>query len=141
MEPAWSTTVAGKHLAGRRKRDTTPEVLLRKALHASGARFRLQRNLARGCNPDLVLPKMRIAVFVDGCSWHSCPLHGRRTPWTGPNAVLWAEKMTRDAARDARSTAIAQELGWIVARIWEHDINASASEAAARVLDTFVDPP
>ena len=118
-----------------------PEVLLRKALHASGARFRLQRNLARGCTPDLVLPKMRLAVFVDGCFWHSCPQHGRQTPWTGPNAVLWAEKMTRNRARDERSTAIAQELGSTVVRVWEHDIEASASDASAQIRGAFVDQP
>ena len=141
MQPTWTSTVAGKHLAGRRKRDTTPEVLLRKALHATGARFRLQRNLARGCTPDLVLPKMRLAVFVDGCYWHSCPAHGRQMPWTGPNADLWAEKMARNQARDERSTVIAQELGWTVVRVWEHDIEASASDTAARVLEAFVDQP
>jgi len=141
MEPTWTSTAAGQHLAGRRKRDTTPEVLLRKALHATGARFRLQRNLARGCTPDLVLPKMRLAVFVDGCFWHSCPQHGRRTPWTGPNAVLWAEKMTRNRASDERSTVTAQNLGWTVVRVWEHDITANASDTAARVLEAFVDKP
>ena len=80
------TTRAGAHLAGRRKVNTTPEVLLRQAVHAAGGRFRLHRRIAKGCTPDFVLPSRRVAVFVDGCFWHGCPEHGRKTPWTGPNA-------------------------------------------------------
>jgi len=58
---------------------------------------------------------------------------------TGP--CLWAEKMTRNRVRDERATAIAQELGWTVVRVWEHDIAASASGAAAQILGAFDDQP
>ena len=111
-----------------------PEVLLRRALHAQGARFRLHPALAKGCTPDLVLPRHRVAVFVDGCYWHSCPEHGRRTPFTGPNAVLWERKMQRNRERDEASTAIAQALGWTVVRVWEHEVRADAVLSAVRVL-------
>lgn len=134
MAETWTSTDAGRHLAGRGKRDTGPEVLLRKALHRLGARFRVQRRLAPGCTADLVLPRHRLAVFVDGCYWHSCPEHGRQTPWTGPNAVLWEDKMRRNTERDARSTAIAQALGWIVVRVWEHEIVADSGKAAKAVI-------
>src|SRR3954469_12787159 len=109
----WVSTAAGRHLAGRRKESTAPEVALRKALHAAGARFRLHRELAKGCTPDIVLPGRGIAVFVDGCFWHGCPKHGRKTPWTGPNARLWFDKMQRNGERDLRSTALAEGLGWV----------------------------
>ena len=58
-----------------------------------GLRFRLQRQLAKGCTPDIVMPGRRLAIFVDGCFWHGCPKHGRKSAFTGPNAQLWAEKM------------------------------------------------
>lgn len=130
----WQSTTKGRHLGGRRKRDTEPEVLLRKALHAAGVRFRLQRQLAKGCTPDIVLPSRNIALFVDGCFWHGCPTHGRKTPWSGPNAELWADKMTRNAERDRRSTSLAEEAGWTVMRIWECEVRQSPEAVAASVL-------
>lgn len=131
----WTSTPRSRHLTGRKKTHTEPELLLRRALHAAGARFRLHRRLAPGCTPDVVLPGRRVAVFVDGCYWHSCPQHGRQTPWTGPNAALWEEKMRRNQERDHRSTALAQEAGWTVVRLWEHEVRADPVGAAARVLD------
>src|SRR4051794_15118519 len=103
---SWVSTRSGRHLRGRSKVDTEPEVLLRKALHALGARFRLHRTLSPGCTPDLVLPGRHIAVFVDGDYWHSCPMHGRKRPFTGPNASLWEQKMLRNKERDKRSTRL-----------------------------------
>lgn len=132
---AWVSTRSGQHLRGRRKTDTEPEILLRKALHALGARFRLHRTLAPGCTPDLVLPGRRIAVFVDGDYWHSCPLHGRKKPFTGPNSSLWEEKMQRNKDRDARSTKLAEEAGWVVVRLWECSIRHDPQEAARAVLE------
>jgi DNA mismatch endonuclease, patch repair protein len=130
----WVSTEAGRHLRGRSRRDTSPEVALRRALHAMGARFRVQRRLAPGCTPDVVLPRRGLAVFVDGCFWHGCPVHGR-TEWSGPNAWLWAEKMQRNRARDSASTGKAQSLGWTVVRVWECEVRADAASAAQRVLD------
>jgi len=89
----WVSTERGTHLAGRRRVNTAPEVLLHKAVHASGGRFRLHRRITKGCTPDFVLPSRHIAVFVDGCFWHGCPEHGCKASWTGPNAGLWADKM------------------------------------------------
>ena len=131
---AWTSTASGIHLRRRRKVDTGPEVLLRKALHAMGARFRLHRTIAKGCTPDIVLVSRRIAVFVDGDFWHSCPVHGRSTPFIGPNAHLWQDKMLRNRERDSRSTLLAQQAGWTVVRVWECAIRADADEAAAAVL-------
>ena len=76
----------------------------------------------------------RLAVFVDGCWWHSCPVHGRKTPFTGPNAALWEAKMARNRERDLYSTTTAQSLGWTVVRVWECEINADSEAAARRVL-------
>lgn len=130
----WTSTSSSAHLSGRSKTNTAPEVLLRKALHAAGARFRLHRRIAKGCTPDIVLPGRHIAVFVDGCYWHSCPTHGRQTPFTGPNAALWEDKMRRNRERDVRSTALAEEAGWTVIRVWEHEVTSDPHAAAAKVL-------
>lgn len=129
----WVPTDRSRHLTGRASKDTAPEILLRRALHAAGARFRLQRRLAPGCTADLVLPGRRLAVFVDGCFWHSCPDHGR-SDWTGPNADLWKAKMRRNTERDRRSSETARRLGWTVVRIWEHEITADPPAAAQRIL-------
>lgn len=128
------STVAGRHLSGRRKENTAPEVALRKALHAAGARFRLHRTLAKGCTPDIVLPSRHLAVFVDGCFWHGCPQHGRKTRWTGPNAELWLAKMRRNHERDEYSTQMAVALGWTVARVWECSVREDPKLCAAGVL-------
>ncbi|QBX55054.1 very short patch repair endonuclease [Nocardioides seonyuensis] len=130
----WTRTPKSAHLSGRTKTNTHPEVLLRRALHAAGARFRLHRRIAKGCTPDVVLPGRHVAVFVDGCYWHSCPEHGRRTPFTGPNAGLWEDKMRRNRERDLRATALAEEAGWTVVRVWEHEVTRDAAAAARRVL-------
>ncbi|MBO3085177.1 very short patch repair endonuclease [Cellulomonas fengjieae] len=133
MPERWVATAQGRHLAGRTKVSTRPEVRLRSALHAAGFRFRLHPQIAKGCTPDLVLPRHRVAVFVDGCFWHGCPTHGRRTPWSGPNALLWEAKMQRNRVRDERSTRLAQEAGWTVLRIWEHEVTADVALAVERV--------
>lgn len=135
MGDTWVPTSRGRHLAGRSKVNTAPEVALRRAVHALGGRFRLHPRLAKGCTPDFVLPRRRVAVFVDGCWWHSCPEHGRKTPFTGPNAALWTNKMVRNQERDVRSTVLAEQLGWSVVRIWEHEIREDAAAVAQRVLE------
>lgn len=134
MPSTWVSTSRGRHLRQRRKTHTEPEILLRKALHAAGARFRLHRRLAPGCTPDIVLPRHGLAVFVDGDYWHSCPVHGRHTPFTGPNAALWEDKMRRNRERDRRSSKVAQELGWTVARVWECAVRSDPAHVAQEVL-------
>lgn len=129
----WTSTAAGRHLAGRVKESTAPEVALRRALHSAGLRFRLHPNVAKGCTPDLVLPRHHVAVFVDGCFWHGCSQHGRRAPWTGPNAELWARKMERNRQCDNRSTTLAEDAGWTVVRVWEHEIAGDVNAVVERV--------
>ncbi|WP_222936646.1 very short patch repair endonuclease [Streptomonospora sp. PA3] len=138
---SWTSTARGQHLRGRQKEDTEPEILLRKALHALGARFRLHRRLAKGCTPDLVLPGRRLAVFVDGDYWHSCPVHGRKRRFTGPNAERWEEKMARNKERDVRSSHLAQEAGWTVVRVWECTVRKDPQAAAHAVLAGESPPP
>ena len=141
MGEVWSSTHSGQHLRGRKKVHTEPEILLRRALHASGARFRLHRRIAPGCTPDLVLPRRKLVVFVDGDYWHSCPVHGRKRPFTGPNADLWTKKMIRNQERDTRATLLAEAAGWTVVRLWECTIRTNPERAALAVLDGLTLPP
>jgi DNA mismatch endonuclease (patch repair protein) len=73
--------------------------------------------------PDLVFPKERIAVFVDGCFWHGCPQHGR-TPRSRQG--YWREKLARNRARDREAARLLREKGWRVLRFWEHDLPVPA---------------
>ncbi len=99
-----------------RGKDTKPEMLLRKGLHARGFRFRLHRRDLPG-RPDLVFPKYRAVVFVHGCFWHGhdCPLFKR--PAT--NAEFWERKVERNRANDAAALDALQRRGWRVTVVWE----------------------
>ena len=134
MGQRWVTTSRSAALSARRSRDTAPEVELRRALHAAGARFRLQRRIAKGCTADLVLPRWRVAVFVDGDFWHGCPTHFPDRQPAGPNAALWQQKFARTQERDRKATTTAQQAGWTVIRLWECEISVSPADTAARVL-------
>jgi DNA mismatch endonuclease (patch repair protein) len=80
------------------------------------------------------MPRRRIAIFVDGDFWHSCPVHGRTKPFTGPNAIQWTAKLRRNRIRDLESTAIAESMDWTVIRVWECSIVADVESAARSVL-------
>ena len=111
-----------------RTRDTPGEVALRKLLHHRGYRYRIDHKLPglrrRG---DIVFPRDRLAVFVDGCFWHACPEHAT---WPKTNPEWWEEKILRNVARDRDTDRRLAEAGWTVVRIWEHEDHR---EAATRV--------
>lgn len=119
-------------MRSNRRTGTRPEVALRSALHARGLRFRKDHRLPVGegvaVRPDIVFTAARVAVFVDGCFWHSCPEHAT-TPKR--NAEFWRQKLTRNVQRDQRDTAALEAAGWTVMRVWEHE---AAGDAADRVL-------
>lgn len=100
-----------------KSRDTAPELKVRKAAHALGLRFRLERRDLPG-KPDLVFPSRRVAMFVHGCFWHGhdCP-RGARMPQT--NRAYWQAKIGRNIARDAAAIASLKALGWKPRVIWE----------------------
>jgi len=114
-------------------RDTTPEVIVRRALTRLGARYRLHRKDLPG-NPDIVWPGRRLALFVHGCFWHGhgCA-RGARVPKA--NRDYWLGKVGRNRARDARTQAELAALGWRVETIWECELkDAGALEARLRAL-------
>ena len=141
MPEHWVSSEARRHLRGRRKTDTRPELLLRSALHALGARYRLHRQIAKGCTPDIVLPARRLAVFVDGDYWHSCPIHRLDKTVRGPNAELWERKFTRNKERDRLATQLAETAGWRVVRVWECAVRHDPRAAARQVIAGISPPP
>ncbi|WP_420398161.1 very short patch repair endonuclease [Nioella sp.] len=104
-------------MSGIRGKDTRPELLLRRALHARGFRYRLHPKTMSG-RPDMVLPKYRVAVFVHGCFWHrheGCRFAS--TPATRPE--FWAAKFAANIRRDQKVVATLSEDGWRIAIVWE----------------------
>lgn len=114
-----------------RGKDTTPELLLRKATWAIGLRYRLHRRIGR-TKPDMVFIGPKVAVFVDGCFWHRCPLH---SVLPKNNRKFWKQKLEQNVQRDLRNTSQLEEAGWEVLRFWEHEIEESAQSCAETIAE------
>jgi DNA mismatch endonuclease (patch repair protein) len=110
-------------------KDTAAEMAVRKELHRRGLRYRVNRripDLGR-VRPDIVFPRERVAVFVDGCFWHQCPEHAT---YPRSNADWWTEKLARNVTRDRETDGRLADSGWAVVRVWEH---LSPKEAADEI--------
>lgn len=120
-------------MSAQRRRDTAPELALRRELHRRGRRYRVDRAPLPGMRrrADLVFPRARVAVFVDGCFWHRCPRHA-----TSPknNAAWWATKLDGNVARDRDTDDRLAAAGWTVVRIWEHEDPVTAADAVEAAL-------
>jgi DNA mismatch endonuclease (patch repair protein) len=103
-------------MSGIRGKDTKPEMLIRRALHARGFRYRLHCKDLPG-KPDLCFPKYRAVIFVHGCFWHGHDCHLFKWPKTRPE--FWREKIGRNREVDAAVTPQLRRLGWRVCVIWE----------------------
>ena len=114
-----------------RQKDTPQELALRKVLHAHGLRFRVDYPVLGRRRADVAFPRLRIAVFLDGCFWHGCPIHGT-APKT--NAAWWKKKLQANGERDRDTTRRLAAEGWLVIRAWEHeDPNDVAADVARAV--------
>ncbi|MCA5923927.1 DNA mismatch endonuclease Vsr [Curtobacterium oceanosedimentum] len=124
------------HMARFSRRDTAPELAVRRELHRRGRRFFVDRQVSRRCRvrPDLVFPRARIAVFIDGCFWHLCEEH---THLPKANAELWRRKLLANRQRDVRNQAILTAEGWRVIRSWEHDDAVSVADRVEHELDRW----
>lgn len=128
--PRPTTPAVTRVMKANRKTESKPEVLLRRALHAEGFRFRKNFELRPGglrVKPDIVFTRRRVAVFVDGCFWHVCPEHGTQP---GANQGYWGPKLRRNIERDRVVAAALARAGWGVVRVWEH---VPVHEAAAGI--------
>lgn len=103
-----------------RSRDTAPELAVRHLLHAHGFRYRVDFPPLAGVRrtADIVFPGPRVAVFIDGCFWHSCPEHGHNVD---TNASYWGPKLARNRERDLETSDILIANGWLPVRFWAHE--------------------
>jgi DNA mismatch endonuclease (patch repair protein) len=120
-------------MRGNRGRDTEPELRLRALLHARGLRYRVgSRPLPEWPRTaDIVFPRARVAVFVDGCYWHGCPEHHRPAK---RNADFWRTKITDNQRRDADTNRTLADRGWTVVRCWEHEDPLSVADHVVSAL-------
>ncbi|MDE0196130.1 MAG: very short patch repair endonuclease [bacterium] len=117
-----------------RQRDTPFEIRVRRLLHARGLRYRVDRAIpaVTRARPDVVFGRERVAVFLDGCFWHSCPQHAT-TPTA--NRDWWRAKLLANVERDRRHDRELTAAGWTVCRFWEHqDATFVATEIEQLVL-------
>jgi DNA mismatch endonuclease (patch repair protein) len=106
-------------MQANRGRNTRLELALGSALHRRGLRFWKHRRPIAGLRSeaDFVFPRLRLAIFVDGCFWHGCPDHAT---WPTSNAEFWKTKIEGNRSRDKRTDSVLAKAGWTVVRFWEH---------------------
>jgi DNA mismatch endonuclease (patch repair protein) len=116
---SWASSDGSRRsMQSNRHRDTGPELAVRRLLHAAGLRYRVDvAPLGGRRRADIVFTRQKIAVFIDGCFWHNCPLHGT-TPKR--NDDYWLPKLARNKERDSETNLLLQGSGWTVLRYWEH---------------------
>lgn len=130
---SWASSPGvARSMRSNKRRDTGPELAIRRLVHASGYRYRVDF-AADPSRPrlraDLVFTSVKLAVFIDGCFWHGCPVHA-----TMPvrNRDYWEPKLLRNVDRDRTTTESLRRNGWTVLRIWEH---VPPAEAARSITD------
>lgn len=125
-------SATSRRLAAQARFDTSPEIALRSEIWRKGARFRLHVPIPGTRRTiDIALPRYKIAVFVDGCFWHGCPVHGS-TPKN--NSEWWRQKLDMNRKRDADSNRRLKSQGWKVIRVWEHENPSVAAQKVAREI-------
>ncbi|MEU2679125.1 very short patch repair endonuclease [Streptomyces sp. NPDC007107] len=118
---SWASSAARRrNMQAIRSRDTKPELLIRRLLHAQGLRYRVAAKPLPGLRrtADIVFRPAKLAVFIDGCYWHGCPEH-YVAPKTNPD--YWSGKVMRNVARDRDTDQRLSDAGWTVLRFWEHE--------------------
>lgn len=134
MAESWaSSPEARARMQSNKSRDTKPELALRSAVHSLGLRYRVDARPLKALRrrADLVFPRAKVAVFLDGCFWHGCPVHHTVA---AANASFWAEKVSTNRARDSDTDAKLADAGWVSVRVWEHEDPAEAAERVRAVV-------
>jgi DNA mismatch endonuclease (patch repair protein) len=130
-----SPEVRSRMMAGIRGKDTKPEILLRRGLHAQGFRYRLHDRSLPGA-PDMVFPRYRAALFAHGCFWHGHDCHLFR--WPASRKEFWEAKITRNREVDARSEIALAAAGWRLGVVWECALKGRTRLPLADVLERCV---
>jgi DNA mismatch endonuclease (patch repair protein) len=130
--PEASSPEALVRMTRQRRRDTKPEMAIRRLLHARGLRYRVDAALpGMRRRSDLLFTSARVAVFVDGCFWHRCPIHGTQPK---SNSAWWAEKINANVRRDRDTDRRLSDEGWTVIRVWEHEAPETAADRIAKTV-------
>lgn len=114
------------HIRGK---DTKAELQLRKALWNEGLRYRIHYKILPG-KPDIVFISSRLAIFVDGCFWHGCPIHFK---FPNTNKEFWNRKINGNITRDQNINEQLKNMGWNVMRVWEHEIEKEIDSIVVRI--------
>jgi DNA mismatch endonuclease (patch repair protein) len=139
--PAASNTGVRRRMQAMGRRDTSPEFAVRRELHRRGLRYRVDHPLPDAGprrRADVVFPRARLAIYVDGCFWHGCPDHGSQ-PRT--NSDYWAPKLAANRDRDRDTDTHLQQAGWTVLRVWEHESATAAADRIEAALRALTAPP
>jgi DNA mismatch endonuclease, patch repair protein len=131
---SWASSPASRAvMQANRRRDTAPELAVRRLIHAAGLRYRVDAKPIATLNrrADLVFRRAKVAVFVDGCYWHGCPRHGTAA---AVNREYWSSKIARNRARDRETDRLLGEEGWRVLRFWEHEEPRAVSAEVIRAV-------
>ena len=131
MVDIWSKAKRSEVMSKIRSKNTKPELLLRKALHALGYRYRIHNKLLPG-KPDIVFTKYKTAIFVHGCFWHyhsECP--EGRIPDT--NSKFWQEKLSKNVERDLKHRQALIDQGWKVIVVWECEVEKQLEEVLSKI--------
>lgn len=118
---SWASSVGRRrNMQANRSRDTGPELAVRSLLHARGLRYRVHSAPLTGVRrrADIVFTRLKLAVFIDGCFWHACPMHSRPV---AVNSDYWSPKLVRNQERDRETDALLVRHGWTPLRFWEHE--------------------
>ena len=126
---SWASTEGSRNsMRSNRRRDTSPELAVRRLLHAAGLRYRVDfAPLGGRRRADIVFTRQHVAEFIDGCYWHGCPDHAT---FPKRNSDYWLPKLARNVERDRETDQSLREAGWTVLRFWEHE---SPDDVARRI--------
>jgi len=129
--PVPSSEVTSRVMSANRGKDTKPELLIRHALRGAGlVGYRLHWTKALG-RPDIAYPGRKVAVFVNGCFWHRCPVCNLPLPKS--NTQWWEKKFERNRERDKRKQEALEAEGWRVLVLWECEIRENPHACAERI--------
>ena len=131
--PTASSTAALNRMRQQRRRDTAPEMLLRRELHRRGLRYFVDRAPLPGLRrrADIVFPGVKVSLCIDGCFWHSCPTHATKPK---ANAAWWEAKLEANRRRDMDTDERLRSAGWLPLRAWEHEDPIAVADRVEAVV-------
>lgn len=131
---SWASSPAVRNsMLGNKSKDTKPELIVRRRLHAAGLRYRVHARPIKNWNrnADIVFSRAKTAIFINGCFWHGCPAHYKNPK---ANFSYWSQKIERNVERDTETFKRLKVEGWFVIILWEHeDLEKKAGQVAIRI--------